>query len=264
MPEMLLALWRYRGFVLSSITSEFKSRFARSTLGGLWMLIQPLSQVLIYALILSAVLGAKLPGIDNRYAYAIYLTAGFIAWTLFNEIVSRCLSLFIDHANNIKKMQFPKVTLPAIVVGSSLLNNLALIFSALLIFGALGHNPGPAVLWLPLLTALVIGLDLGAGLICGVLNVFIRDMGQAVPIVLQIVFWCTPIVYPLHIVPAFMQNLLRFNPLLPLVNSYQQVLLYQGHPKPGSLLFIGLTGFALLGLGLFIFRRAVGEMADAL
>ena len=96
------ALWRYRGFILSSIVNEFKIKFVRSRLGGFWMILQPLSQVLIYALILSTVMGAKLPNIDNRYAYALYLMSGTLAWTLFNEIVTRCLSLFIEQANLMK------------------------------------------------------------------------------------------------------------------------------------------------------------------
>ena len=73
---MLKALWAYRFFIVSSIKTEFRSRFARSKLGGAWMILHPLAQVAIYALVLSAVLSAKLPGINNRYAYAIYLMAG--------------------------------------------------------------------------------------------------------------------------------------------------------------------------------------------
>ncbi len=76
MLGMLRNLWQYRHFVSSSIRNELISRFARSKLGGLWMIISPLSQVLIYALILSNILAAKLPGIDNKYAYAIYLMSG--------------------------------------------------------------------------------------------------------------------------------------------------------------------------------------------
>ena len=68
---MIHGVWSYRGFILSSIKNEFVSRFARSKLGGLWMIIHPLAQVAIYALILSNVLSAKLPGIDNKYAYAL-------------------------------------------------------------------------------------------------------------------------------------------------------------------------------------------------
>ena len=86
--------WRFRFFITSSIRTELRIKFVRSRLGGLWMILNPLAQVLIFAFILSAVLSAKLPGIDNRYAYAIYLMSGTLGWSLFSEIINRCLTLF--------------------------------------------------------------------------------------------------------------------------------------------------------------------------
>ena len=116
-----------RYFILSSIKTELRVKFIRSRLGGLWMILNPLAQVLIFAFVLSAVLSAKLPGIGNRYAYAIYLMAGILGWSLFAEIVNRCLTLFIDNGNILKKLVFPKIALPLIVTGSALVNN-ALLF----------------------------------------------------------------------------------------------------------------------------------------
>ncbi len=104
MLNMLSSLWKYRYFIFSSIRNELISRFVRSKVGSLWVIINPLSQVLIYALILSNVLAAKLPGIESQYAYAVYLMAGLLVWTLFNEIVSRCLNLFIEQGNLMKKL----------------------------------------------------------------------------------------------------------------------------------------------------------------
>src|SRR5690554_2306520 len=153
MVNMLRALMRYRHFVWSSIRNELVSRFARSKLGGLWMIVNPLAQVAIYALILSNVLAAKLPGIDNKYAYALYLMAGILAWSLFAEIVSRCLNLFIEQGNLMKKMRFPRITLPTIVVGSSLLNNFLLFIALIVVFASLGHMPQIQMLWLMPLTA---------------------------------------------------------------------------------------------------------------
>jgi lipopolysaccharide transport system permease protein len=262
---MLRGLWAYRGFVLSSIKNEFISRFARSKLGGFWMILQPLSQVLIYALILSAVLSAKLPGIESQYAYAIYLTAGFLGWTLFSEIISRCLNLFIEQGNLMKKMKFPKITLPAIVVGSSLLNNVMLLLAILAVFAFLGQLPTVQILWLPMLTLAMVALALGAGLVLGIINVFIRDIGQAVPILLQLMFWFTPIVYPISIIPEGLQQLVKtFNPIYPIIRGYQDVLVYGQAPHLGQVVIIMTVGLVILAFGLFLFRRASAEMVDAL
>lgn len=228
------------------------------------MIINPLSQVLIYALILSNILAAKLPGIDNKYAYAIYLMAGLLAWNLFSEIISRCLTLFIEQGSLMKKMSFPRITLPAVVVGSCGLNNILLFVSVLGIFALLGHQFSLIMLWLIPLTLIVIVLAIGIGLILGVMNVFLRDIGQAFPIILQVWFWFTPIVYPENIIPESYRHLLELNPMYTVTSAYQDVLVYNSVPDIDSLIIIVVIAGFLAALGLFLFRRASAEMVDVL
>ena len=264
MKGMLLAAWRYRFFVFSSIKTELRSKFARSSLGGLWMILNPLSQVLIFAFVLSAVLSAKLPGIDNQYAYAIYLMAGTLGWSLFAEIVNRCLTLFIDNANIIKKLVFPKIALPLIVTGSALVNNALLFVAILLIFGVLGHLPSFVLIWLPVLMVINIALALGLGLALGVLNVFMRDIGQIVPVLMQFLYWFTPIVYMSSIIPEQYRSWLVYNPLIPIISGYQNVLLYNKEPEWAGIGVIALIAVVLLTFSLLLFRKASPEMVDQL
>ena len=264
MPLMLRALWQYRHFVISSIRSEYITRFARSKFGGLWAILNPLSMVLIYALILSNILQAKMEGIDSQYSFAIYLTAGILCFNLFSEIVSRSLNVFIANGNLIKKAMFPKIVLPAIVVGTCLLDNILLFVAILLVLGMLGHIPGIEIIWLPMLMIATTALGLGVGLILGILNVFVRDIAQVVPIILQVLFWFTPIVYPLAIIPEKYQPLLYLNPIFPLVKAYQDALVFSLPPDILSIFLVFLTGGALMLLGLFLFFRANEEMADIL
>lgn len=107
MSKSLHELWQARHFIKNSIRNEFVTRVVRSRLGLMWIVLFPLAQVVIYAFVLSMVMAAKLPGVNNTYAYPIYLTAGILAWTLFQEIVTRCLNVFIEHGNLLKKMVFP-------------------------------------------------------------------------------------------------------------------------------------------------------------
>jgi lipopolysaccharide transport system permease protein len=264
MIGMLAGAWRYRYFISSSITTELRIKFVRSRLGGLWMILNPLAQVLIFAFVLSAVMSAKLPGIDNRFAYAIYLMAGTLGWSLFSEIINRCLTLFIDSGNILKKLAFPKIALPLIVTGSALVNNALLFLAMLLIFGVLGHPPGAALLWLPLLTAVTVALALGIGLALGVLNVFMRDIGQMVPVALQFLFWLTPIVYMPNIIPQQYRAWLALNPLIPLIAGYQDVLLYGRAPDAAGIARTCLLAAVLLALALVLFRKAGPEMVDQL
>jgi len=261
---MIRSLWQYRHFVLSSIRNELIRRFVRSKLGGMWILINPLAQVAIYALILSNVLAAKLPGITSKYAYAIYLMAGLLAWTLFNEIITRCLNLFIEQANLMKKMRFPRITLPSIVLGSCLLNNVLLFVAMSGVFVLLGHRFNLTILLIIPLTIIVAVLALGFGLILGVINVFLRDIGQVTPIILQVWFWFTPILYPENIIPESYRYLLNLNPIYPLINAYHQVVVFGNLPQWKGIAVVSIVALILLLLSLFLFRRANAEMVDVL
>ncbi|MHC8604053.1 ABC transporter permease [Arenicellales bacterium IMCC58067] len=264
MPLMLRALWQYRSFVASSIRNDYVTRFARSKFGAAWAILNPLSMVVIYALILSNILQAKLVGIESQYSFAIYLTAGVLCFNLFSEIVSRSLNVFIANGNLIKKAMFPKIVLPAIVVGTCLLDNVLLFVAILLVFAMLGHIPGIEIIWLPVLVITTTALGLGVGLILGILNVFVRDIAQVVPIILQVLFWFTPIVYPLAIIPEKYQPLLYLNPIFPLVRAYQDALVFSTSPNIFSISLAFLMGASLMLFSLLLFSRANEEMADLL
>ncbi len=264
MKGMLLTIWHYRHFILSSIKNEFVTRFARSRLGGAWMILHPLAQVAIYALILSAVLSAKLTGIDSQYAYAIYLMAGMLGWSLFAEVFGRCLTVFIDNGNLLKKISFPRIALPLIVTGSALVNNALLFAAILIVFGLLGHRPDSTLLWIPLLTMLTLGLAIGLGLSLGIINVFVRDIGQITPILLQFWFWLTPIVYTTQMLPESYREAFLLNPMTGIVMGYQNILVYGKSPDPNLLAYPAGLALAALALALFLYRRAGEDMADVL
>lgn len=262
---MIKDSYRFRQFIISSIQSELATRFVRSRLGGLWMVIQPLGLVLMYALILSAVLSARLPGMEEvRFAYAAYLLAGILGWSLFTEVVDRCSRVFIDNAEMMKKMAFPRICLPLIVIGTALLNNAFLFAAGILVFIVLGHVPGINLFWLPLLVAVNLGLAAGLGLVLGVLNVFVRDVGQMVALALQYGFWFTPIVYMPDILPEKLRALLQLNPLYWVVTGYQNVLVFHNSPHWPGLFAVAVFAGLLLVSALFLFRRAAPEMADVL
>ncbi|MCC4597571.1 ABC transporter permease [Xanthomonas campestris pv. phormiicola] len=261
---MLQSIWAYRYFIFTSIKNELKARFVRSKLGGVWMIIHPLMQVLIYAVILSEVLSAKLQGVTSKYGYALYLLAGMLFWTLFSETVGKCLTLFVDNGNLMRKIAFPRICLPIIAAGTALVNNLLLAVAIFCVFAVLGHFPGGQIIWLPVLMLLTLILAMGIGIFLGVLNVFMRDIGQVVPVVLNALFWLTPIVYNLNALPQQFQNWFGLNPLYGLVTSYQAILVY-GTPPLWPVLGRLLIGALVVSvLAMLAFRRSSAEMVDAL
>lgn len=263
MPELINAAWRYRGFVVSSIKGEFKSRLARSRIGTAWVVLQPLAQVLIFATILSSVLAARVHGIDSNYGYAAYLLGGLLCWSFFAEIVQRCLTVFIDQASLLKKIKFPRITLPLVVVGSALVSNAVLLVVTLGVLPAIGFGPSIHWLWLPLLVLITAAFATGLGLLLGTINVFARDVGQVMVVMLQLWFWLTPVVYPVSIVPERFKALLALNPMANLVEAYESVLVYGVAPSAG-LWVPAVLACLLLLLALHTFRRASPEMVDAL
>lgn len=265
---MLIALfnsaWLYRGFILGSVRREFQTRYQNSLLGAVWTLINPLAMIVVYTVVFSQLMQARLPGVDNSLAYGIYLCAGILTWGLFAEIIGRCQSVFLEHANLLKKLSFPRICLPLVVVLNALLN-FAIIFVLFLGFLLLTDNfPGWPVLGvLPVLLIQVL-FAVGLGIILGVLNVFFRDVGQLTGIVLQFWFWFTPIVYPLSILPEGIAPLLAYNPMAPLIQAYQGIFVQGLWPDWQSLWPMALACVLLCLFALSMFRKRVGELVDEL
>lgn len=264
MKNILLAVWNYRYFILSSIKTEFRSRFARSKFGAFWMILHPLAQVLIYALVLSQIMKAKLPGIESHYAYPIYLLAGMLGWSLFSEIMEKMLNIFINNGDLMKKMVFPKLALPFISIGSALVNFTILLFVMFIVFIFLGHIPLHALYWLPVLVLITIGLATGIGLILGTLNIFLRDVGQVMTIAMQFWFWLTPIVYMPSIIPEEYRGVLEMNPMAGIILAYQSILAYDKAPDAELLIYPTILAVIAMALAMLLFRKANEEMTDVL
>lgn len=263
-PPMLRGLWSYRAFVLGSVKREFQSKYANAMLGAAWSLLSPLAMIAVYTVIFAQVMHSKLPGSDSRFAYSIYLCAGILAWGLFAEIVGRGQAVFIEQANLIKKISFPRICLPLIVVLGALLN-FGIIFGLFTLFLAFSGNfPGWVMLAALPVLALQVLLALGIGMIAGVLNVFFRDVGQFVAIALQFWFWLTPIVYPASILPAGVRPLLAWNPMAAVVQAWQDILVKGAAPDWAALARVALLAALLCAFGLRLFRKRSGEMVDEL
>lgn len=262
--EMLKSLWAYRGFMLGSVRREFHARYRNSLLGATWAILNPLALIAVYTLIFSQVMRARLPGIEGRFGYSIYLCAGLLSWGYFAEVTTRGQNMFIENANLLKKMRFPRLCLPMIGLASASLN-FTIVFGLLCAFLLLsGSFPGwPILAVLPVL-AIAVTLALGLGMTLGVLNVFFRDVGQAFGILLQFWFWLTPIVYPASILPPAVQPWLALNPLASVIAAMQGILAARQWPDWASLWPAALLGLALCALGLQLYRRQAGDMVDEL
>jgi len=262
---MLRALWAYRGFVLGSIAREFQLRYMNSALGALWTIINPLAMILVYTVVFSRLMKARLVGNDDPLAYTIFLCSGTFAWTYFSEVILRASTMFLDQANLLKKSAFPRICLPAIVLGSATVN-FAIIFSLFsLMLVLFGRFPGIYILGiLPLLIIQQV-LAVGLGLLVGTLNVFFRDVGHIVGITLQFWFWLTPVIYPLSILPPRFQELAgTLNPMASIMTGYQDAMLHGKWPDYAACELHVALALAVALLGLTVYRRLSGAVVDEL
>jgi lipopolysaccharide transport system permease protein len=261
---MLRPLWAYRGFILGSVKREFQSKYRKSVLGAVWPLVHPLAQIIVYTVVFSQIIGAKLPGVESSLAYGIYLCAGILTWGLFAEIVIRSQTIFLDNANMLKKINFPRLSLPTVVVLNALVN-FAIIFGLFSLFLVVSGN-FPGIFFLGLLPLLVVqvAFAIGLGVTVGILNVFFRDVGQFFGVLLTFWFWMTPIVYPVTILPEGMQSALDWNPMTGLIGGYQSIVVFGEWPRWEELWLITVLAVLLCVLAVSLFHRHGGELVDEL
>ena len=262
--SMVRALWAYRAFIIGSVQREFQSKYRNSLLGAAWTVLNPLAMIVVYTVIFAQVMRAKLPGIDSTFAYSIYLCAGVLTWGLFAEIIGRAQNMFLDHANLLKKLSFPRLCLPVTVVANASLN-FAIVFALFTVFLVItGNFPGWAYLGLLPVLAIQIAFAIGLGISLGVLNVFFRDVGQFFGIFLQFWFWLTPIVYPASILPESMRPMMAYNPMATLTAAYQTILVTGQWPNWQTLWPVALLSLLLCAMGFRLFKTHAGEMVDEL
>jgi len=228
------------------------------------MLLNPLAMIVVYTVIFSQLMHARLPNASSEFAYGIYLCAGLLTWGLFTEIVARLQNVFLDNGNLLKKLSFPRICLPIISVLNACLN-FSIIFGLFLIFLLVSGNfPGWMVLAMAPVLLIQILFSTGLGIILGVLNVFFRDIGQLFGIVVQFWFWFTPIVYTVSTLPVAVQPLIKYNPMASLITAYQDIFVSGLWPNWASLWPVTLVSVVLCFFGMQLFRKRSGEMVDEL
>ena len=257
-------LWTYRLFIWRSAMSDLRHRYAGSAMGLFGNVLIPLLQILILTVVFSSIMEIRLPGAGSAKSFAIYLCSGLLPWLGFSECVTRGTQSFLENAAYLKKLPIPEqIFVAQNAVGSTL--SLAISMSLLFLLTiVLQVELTRAWLVVPLVILLLQSFGFGLGLVLGSLNVFFRDIGQGLGIVLQMWMWLTPIIYVKDILPAFFQKLLVFNPAFPFIESLQGIIVRGMWPAPwhwGLMSFWALT--APLA-GYMILRKLRPEIRDVI
>ena len=262
--RMVVNLWRYRGFIVRNALSDVRHRYAGSAVGVAWNVINPLAQILIYTLVFSQIMAAKVPGNGTGAAFALYLCAGLLPWTAFSECILRGANAFIENGPYLKKLPIPE---QVFVAQNAVAATVFLGISMTLLGGMTaitGTSLSAAWLGVPAVLVLFQSFGFGLGLIFSTLNVFLRDVGQVLAIALHLWMWLTPIVYVEAILPARLQGIIRHNPAYPFINALH--LMIVGGQWPSARHWASMLLWAAVApvVGYLILRRLRLEIRDVL
>ena len=242
------------------VIRDIRARYAGSSLGLLWAFGQPILWMLLYTLVFSLIL--RVP-VERGYAsFPEFLLAGLLPWIAIQEGISRSSSALTDNAAMVKKTVFPLETLVLSVVLSAAVNQLIAFAIFALYLGAIGHlSLGWLLLALPALTLQLI-LTFGLGCFAATATTFLRDVGHGISILLTVVFYATPIVYPALLIPARYRWILAVNPIAHLVEWYRRAFTLHMFPEASSVLYLTICSFSAAMLGGALFLRARPHFAD--
>ncbi len=251
---------------------ELRNRIAGNIGGLAWTIVQPLMMILIFIFIFSVVLKVKLPGKANTPSFTLFMISGFIPWSQFQEGIFRASASIIENRDAVKKISFPLGTLiVGYVLAVGLIYLVPFILLCLYCIGRAIHLTLIPITKVPITLTLLATIYLlqttftvGLGAALASLAVYIRDTLQILPILMQVWFYATPIVYPKEMVPEKFRLILSANPWYAFVECYRSLLFYGKIPSADKVVFITLTSVAVLIIGVRIFKKLRDGFVDVL
>jgi lipopolysaccharide transport system permease protein len=264
--RMFRRLWAQRELIYQFTKRDVQQRYRGSYLGVVWSFATPLALLLVYTFVFSVVFQARWDAsVTGSHAeFALALFAGLIAFNIFSETIMAAPGLIVSNPNYVKKVVFPLEILAVSKIGSAVVNSgfslaILLIGTAVITFSL----PWTLIL-LPLMYVPLLLLCLGLSWFLASLGVFIRDIGPLLAVILQMLFFLTPIFYPISALPPRFQIVLMLNPLTFIVNHFRRVILWGQLPDWGEYALITLATLVVCLLGYIWFMKSKKTFADVI
>ena len=255
----LADVWAHRELLFFLTLRDIKLRYKQTALGVVWAVIQPLFPMIVFTLFFGRL--AKMP--SDGVPYAVFAYAGLLPWTYFANAVATSAGSVIGSSNLVTKVYFPRMIIPAAAVLAALVD-FVLAFLLLIVLIAWYRMPVhlSVVALLPLVVLETV-LALAFGLLFAGLTVKYRDVRHALPFLIQVWMFVTPIIFPSSIVPPRWRLVLALNPLMGVIENFKAALF--GQPFHWSeLAFSTAAAMALLVYAAYAFRRLERTFADTI
>ena len=258
-PIDFQALWSYRELLYFLTWREIKVRYKQTVLGFLWAIIQPLMMMIVFTLFFGTL--AKVP--SEGIPYPLFNYAALLPWTLFAEGITRSSLSMVRDVNLVQKIYFPRLVMPVAGILSPLVD-FCIAFTILIgMMFYYGYAPTVNLLWLPAFILLALLTSLGVGLWLSAINVKYRDVRYAIPFLVQLWLFASPVVYASSLLPERFQALYGLNPMAGVIEGFRWALL--GTEPPGSLIAVSVAIVVVVLIsGAFYFRRMEKTFADVL
>lgn len=254
---MFRRVWSHRHLLFSLIRRQYHLRYRQSFAGLAWAVVPPLATLAAATLVFHNVIGVETPG-----PYAIFAMSGLAPWTFFANSLIIGVPSVVNAQVMVTRLAFPRAILPLSTVGIALLD-LAIASALFVVFAfALGGGLPATAIWVPLLVLIEIAFIVGVLLLTSALDAFARDVGLAVPLLVQVWFFLTPVVYPLTQVPENLRGWYLANPMTGVVESFHRVLVQGLAPDFGLLLTAVFGAAGVLLVGSWYFAATENRFAD--
>ena len=253
-------VWEHRELLHTLVGRELKLRYKQTAIGVSWVLLQPLVTMLIFTVIFGGL--AKMP--SDGVWYPVFALTALLPWTYFSQAVTRAGGALVSNANLVSKIYFPRILLPLSTVIAPLVD---FVLSLVLVFGLLVYA-GIPLTWklatLPIFILIAMISALGVSLVVSATNVKYRDVGHAIPFVMQIWMFVSPIVYPVSLVPEQWRFLYGLNPMAGVIEGFRWAVLGQTAPDPTVMAASFVVFVVFLLVSLVYFRQMERQFADVI
>jgi len=251
-------LFLFKNFIIQNVKRNINHRYKNSIIGILWLLLTPLSQIIIYTVIFTTVIKIDNSKIfnsndNNIFNYSIYICSGLVFWMLTQEILTKSLIMFVNYSDQLKKIKLPIQSVTLIIVIEAIINVLIFLFILSLFLIIINKINLFNFFWIIPLIFINSMFVLSIGIILGVIFIINKDIVHILNIVQQLIFWSVPIVYTIDILPKykFIEIIYLLNPFFHFVDLYHKII-FTGLGFEFKLFILFLLSLILLILS-FIF-----------
>ena len=258
MLKVFKYLYNYRELLKTNVKKEIRGKYKNSFLGVLWSFLNPLLQIVVYAVVFQLILK------NTKENYAIFICCGLIPWTFFSSAISRAAFTMVENGNIIKKVYFPREILPISIVTSEAVTFLisTLIIIGFVVFGGIGISK--YIIFYPLVLLAQYLLLIAISFIVSSISVYVRDLQHLIGVVLQLLFYATPIVYAAEAIPDNFKWMLNINPMTYVINAYRDIFYNQTMIDVVPLLILIAVSIVACIIGYLIFNKLQKGFAEQL